>query len=67
MANNQENPEELEVNKGSKTKPEEADRPFERFHDWLFKSFTAVVPWSVMRRVYWRRYLSLLEHISSLY
>ena len=67
MANNKEDPEELEVKKVSKTKPEEAGRPFERFHNWLFKSFTALVPWSVMKRVYWRRSLSLLGHISSLY
>ena len=63
MANNQDNPGELEVKKGSKTKPEQAGRPFERFHDWLFKSFTALVPWSVMKRVYWRRSLSLRAHI----
>ena len=34
--------------------PEPA-RPFDRFQESLFKTFTAVVPWWVMKRVYWRR------------
>ena len=34
---------------------EESARPFERFQDFLFKTFTTLVPWCLMKRVYWKR------------
>ena len=34
---------------------EEPARPFERFQEFLFKTFTTLVPWCLMRKVYWKR------------
>ena len=30
-------------------------RPFESFQNCLFSVFTSCVPWSCMRRIYWRK------------
>ena len=34
---------------------EEPAKPFERFQEFLFKTFTTIVPWCLMKKVYWRR------------
>merc|ERR1712192_35664 len=34
---------------------EEPARPFERFQEFLFKTFTTLVPWCLMKKVYWKR------------
>ena len=36
-------------------KPSSDKKPFESFQNCLFSLFTSCVPWSCMRRIYWRR------------
>ena len=38
-----------------KSKSDEEKKPFESFQNCLFTIFTSCVPWSCMRRVYWRK------------
>ena len=42
-------------NRDEQSFKEEPARPFERFQEFLFKTFTTLVPWCLMRKVYWKR------------
>ena len=57
--------------KGSHGKPvgneEDPARPFERFQEFLFKTFTTLVPWCLMKKVYWKRWDTLKSQYLSEY